>query len=69
MNSQTEEIPEVFIQPRHENGETSVNELSKRLDINADGKQYDEKNWLRKIGAYESYKPIRLTEKGKKKQH
>src|SRR5882724_12584013 len=68
MNSQTEEnyLKSLF-NLANENGETSVNELSKRLDIkmptlNSMMKKLAQK----KLVHYESYKPIKLTEKGKK---
>jgi len=68
MNSQTEEnyLKSLF-NLANENGETTVNELSKQLDIkmptvNSMMKKLAEK----KLVHYESYKPIRLTEKGKK---
>ncbi len=68
MNSQTEEnyLKSLF-NLANENGETTVNELSKQLDIkmptvNRMMKKLAEKKFVH----YESYKPIRLTEKGKK---
>jgi len=68
MNSHTEEnyLKELF-NLSNEKGEVSVNELSKRLDIkmptvNSMMKKLSEK----KLVHYESYKPLRLTEKGKK---
>ena len=68
MNSYTEEnyLKELF-NLQNEKGEVSVNELSKRLDIkmptvNSMMKKLADK----KLVHYESYKPLRLTEKGKK---
>jgi DtxR family Mn-dependent transcriptional regulator len=68
MNSYTEEnyLKELF-NLQNDKGEVSVNELSKRLDIkmptvNSMMKKLAEK----KLVYYESYKPLRLTEKGKK---
>jgi DtxR family Mn-dependent transcriptional regulator len=68
MNSQTEEnyLKSLF-NLANENGETTVNDLSKQLDIkmptvNSMMKKLAQK----KLVHYESYKPIRLTEKGKK---
>ena len=68
MNSQTEEnYLKALFNRANEKGETSVNELSKQLGIkiptvNSMIKKLAEK----KLVHYESYKPIRLTEKGKK---
>lgn len=68
MNSYTEEnyLKELF-NLQNDKGEVSVNELSKRLDIkmptvNSMMKKLADK----KLVHYESYKPLRLTEKGKK---
>jgi DtxR family Mn-dependent transcriptional regulator len=68
MNSHTEEnyLKELF-NLQNSKGEVSVNELSKRLAIsmptvNSMMKKLAEK----KLVHYESYKPLRLTEKGKK---
>lgn len=68
MNSLTEEnyLKALFILA-DEKGEAGVNELSKRLDIkmptvNSMMKKLADK----KLVHYESYKPLRLTEKGKK---
>lgn len=67
MNSQTEEnyLKALFHLVRNK-GEATINELSKALDIkmptvNSMMKKFSEK----KLVHYESYKPIRLTEKGK----
>ncbi|SEW45666.1 iron (metal) dependent repressor, DtxR family [Chitinophaga sp. YR573] len=68
MNSQTEEnYLKAIFNIANEKGETSINELSKQLDIkmptvNSMMKRLAEKELVH----YESYKPIRLTEKGKK---
>jgi len=68
MNSQTEEnYLKALFNLANEKGETSVNELSKQLGIkmptvNSMMKKLAEK----KLVHYESYKPIRLTDKGKK---
>lgn len=68
MHSYTEEnyLKELF-NLQNDKGEVSVNELSKRLDlkmptVNSMMKRLADK----KLVHYESYKPIRLTEKGKK---
>jgi DtxR family Mn-dependent transcriptional regulator len=68
MNSQTEEnYLKAIFNIANEKGETSINELSKQLDIkmptvNSMMKRLAEKELVH----YESYKPIRLTGKGKK---
>ena len=68
MHSPTEEnYLKALFNLVNENGEAGVNELSKRLDIkmptvNSMMKKLAEK----KIVFYESYKPIKLTEKGKR---
>ncbi|HSC40172.1 MAG TPA: metal-dependent transcriptional regulator, partial [Chitinophagaceae bacterium] len=68
MNSQTEEnYLKALFNLANQKGETSVNELSKQLGIkmptvNSMMKKLAEK----KMVHYESYKPIRLTEKGRK---
>ena len=68
MNSFTEEnYLKALFNLSHERGEVSVNELSKQLQIkmptvNSMMKKLAEK----KLIFYESYKPLRLTEKGKK---
>src|SRR5882672_396420 len=68
MNSQTEEnYLKALFNLANEKGETSVNELSRLLGIKMPTvtsmmKKLAEK----KLVHYESYKPLRLTEKGKK---
>ncbi|HMH24433.1 MAG TPA: metal-dependent transcriptional regulator [Puia sp.] len=68
MNSQTEEnYLKALFNLANDKGEASVNELSKQLNIkmptvNSMVKKLADK----KLVHYESYKPIRLTEKGKK---
>lgn len=68
MHSYTEEnYIKALFNLANEKGEVSVNELSKRLDIkmptvNSMMKKLADK----KLVHYESYKPLRLTEKGKK---
>ena len=68
MNSYTEEnYLKTLFNLANEKGEVSVNELSKRLEIkmptvNSMMKKLADK----KLVHYESYKPLRLTEKGKK---
>ena len=68
MHSNTEEnYLKALFNGANEKGETSVNELSKMLQIkmptvNSMMKKLAEK----KLVHYESYKPLRLTEKGKK---
>lgn len=68
MNSQAEEnYLKGLFNLANDKGETTVNELSKHLDIkmptvNSMMKRLAEKKFVH----YESYKPIRLTERGKK---
>ena len=68
MNSLTEEnYLKALYHLVNENDEVSVNDLSRRLNIkmpsvNSMIKKFAEKKWVK----YESYKPIRLTESGKK---
>lgn len=68
MNSLTEEnYLKALYHLVNENDEVSVNDLSRQLNIkmpsvNSMIKKFAEKNWVR----YESYKPIKLTESGKK---
>lgn len=68
MHSYTEEnYIKALFNLANEKGEVSVNEVSKRLDIkmptvNSMMKKLADKNLVH----YESYKPLRLTEKGKK---
>lgn len=69
MNSLVEEnyLKALFTLSQDNNGEVSVNDLSKHLDI----KMPTVTNMMKKLAAkklvhYESYKPLRLTEKGKK---
>lgn len=68
MHSPTEEnYLKALFNLANENGETGVNELSKHLEIkmptvNSMMKKFAEKKLIK----YESYKPIKLTEKGKK---
>lgn len=68
MNSHTEEnYLKALFNLANQKGEVSVNELSKKLDIkmptvNSMMKKLSEK----KLVHYESYKPLKLTEKGKK---
>lgn len=68
MNSLTEEnYLKALYHLVNENDEVSVNDLSRQLNIkmpsvNSMIKKFAEKNWVR----YESYKPIKLTEYGKK---
>lgn len=68
MHSYTEEnYLKALFNLANEKGEVSANELSKKLDIkmptvNSMMKKLSEK----KLVHYESYKPLRLTEKGKK---
>lgn len=68
MNSLTEEnYLKALYHLVNENDEVSVNDLSRQLNIkmpsvNSMVKKFAEKNWVR----YESYKPIKLTESGKK---
>ncbi len=68
MNSYTEEnYLKTLFNLANEKGEVSVNELSKRLEIkmptvNSMMKKLADK----KLVHYESYKPLRLTDKGKK---
>ena len=68
MNSSTEEnYLKALYHLVNENDEVSVNDLSRQLNIkmpsvNSMIKKFADKNWVK----YESYKPIRLTESGKK---
>ena len=68
MNSLTEEnYLKALYHFVNENDEVSVNDLSRQLNIkmpsvNSMIKKFADKNWVK----YESYKPIRLTESGKK---
>ncbi|KFC17973.1 metal-dependent transcriptional regulator [Epilithonimonas lactis] len=68
MNSLTEEnYLKALYHLVNENDEVSVNDLSRQLNIkmpsvNSMVKKFAEKNWVK----YESYKPIKLTEFGKK---
>ncbi len=68
MNSLTEEnYLKALYHLVNENDEVSVNDLSRQLNIkmpsvNSMIKKFAEKNWVK----YESYKPIKLTESGKK---
>ena len=68
MNSLTEEnYLKALYHLVNENDEESVNDLSRQLNIkmpsvNSMVKKFAEKNWVK----YESYKPIKLTESGKK---
>ena len=68
MNSLTEEnYLKALYHLVNENDEVSVNDLSRQLNIkmpsvNSMVKKFAEKNWVK----YESYKPIKLTESGKK---
>ena len=68
MNSLTEEnYLKAISNLVNENDEVSVNDLSRQLNIkmpsvNSMVKKFAEKNWVK----YESYKPIKLTESGKK---
>ncbi|WP_379964305.1 metal-dependent transcriptional regulator [Epilithonimonas sp. UC225_85] len=68
MNSLTEEnYLKALYHLVNENDEVSVNDLSRQLNIkmpsvNSMIKKFADKNWVR----YESYKPIKLTESGKK---
>ncbi|MCA6363835.1 MAG: metal-dependent transcriptional regulator [Bacteroidetes bacterium] len=68
MNSQTEEnYIKALFNLANEKGEVSVNELSKSLDI----KMPTVTSMMKKLAAkklvhYESYKPLRLTEKGRR---
>ncbi|MBN9336333.1 MAG: metal-dependent transcriptional regulator [Chryseobacterium sp.] len=68
MNSLTEEnYLKALYHLVNENDEVSVNDLSRQLNIkmpsvNSMIKKFADKNWVK----YESYKPIRLTESGKK---
>ncbi len=68
MNSLTEEnYLKALFHLVNENDEVSVNDLSRQLNIkmpsvNSMVKKFADKNWVE----YESYKPIRLTEAGKK---
>lgn len=68
MNSFTEEnYLKALYHLVNENDEVSVNDLSRQLNIkmpsvNSMVKKFAEKNWVK----YESYKPIKLTESGKK---
>ena len=68
MNSLTEEnYLKALFHLVNENDEVSVNDLSRQLNIkmpsvNSMVKKFADKNWVK----YESYKPIRLTEAGKK---
>lgn len=71
MNSLTEEnYLKALYHLVNENDEVSVNDLSRQLNIkmpsvNSMIKKFADKNWVK----YESYKPIKLTESGKKKPH
>ena len=68
MNSLTEEnYLKAIYNLVNENDEVSVNDLSRQLNIkmpsvNSMIKKFADKNWVK----YESYKPIKLTESGKK---
>lgn len=68
MNSLTEEnYLKALYHLVNENDEVSVNDLSRQLNIkmpsvNSMVKKFADKNWVK----YESYKPIKLTELGKK---
>ncbi|MCG2792579.1 MAG: metal-dependent transcriptional regulator [Weeksellaceae bacterium] len=68
MNSLTEEnYLKALYHLVNENDEVSVNDLSRQLNIkmpsvNSMVKKFADKNWVQ----YESYKPIKLTESGKK---
>jgi len=68
MNSLTEEnYLKALYHLVNENDEVSVNDLSRQLNIkmpsvNSMIKKFADKNWVK----YESYKPIKLTESGKK---
>lgn len=68
MNSLVEEnYLKALLSLSNESGEVNVNDLSKRLDI----KMPTVTSMMKKLSAkklvhYESYKPLRLTEKGKK---
>lgn len=68
MNSLTEEnYLKALYHLANENDEVSVNDLSKHLKIkmpsvNSMVKKFDDRKWVK----YESYKPIKLTELGKK---
>lgn len=68
MNSLTEEnYLKALYHLVNENDEVSVNDLSRQLNVkmpsvNSMIKKFADKNWVK----YESYKPIRLTESGKK---
>jgi len=68
MNSLTEEnYLKALYHLINENDEVSVNDLSRQLNIkmpsvNSMIKKFADKNWVK----YESYKPIKLTETGKK---
>lgn len=68
MNSLTEEnYLKALYHLINENDEVSVNDLSRQLNIkmpsvNSMVKKFADKKWVR----YESYKPIKLTESGKK---
>ncbi|WP_028123162.1 metal-dependent transcriptional regulator [Epilithonimonas tenax] len=68
MNSLTEEnYLKALYHLANENDEVSVNDLSRQLNIkmpsvNSMVKKFADKNWVK----YESYKPIKLTESGKK---
>ena len=68
MNSLTEEnYLKALFHLVNENDEVSVNDLSRQLNIkmpsvNSMIKKFADKNWVK----YESYKPIKLTESGKK---
>jgi DtxR family Mn-dependent transcriptional regulator len=68
MYSNTEEnYLKALFELANENGEVSVNDLGKRLDL----KMPTVNSMMKKLGNkqlvhYQSYKPVRLTEKGKK---
>lgn len=68
MNSLTEEnYLKAFFHLADENSQVTVNEISKFLNIkmpsvNSMMKKFAEKNWIQ----YETYKPIKITESGKR---
>lgn len=68
MNSLTEEnYLKTMLSLSNESGEVNVNELSKRLEIKMPTvTSMMKKLSTKKLVHYESYKPLRLTEKGKK---
>jgi DtxR family transcriptional regulator, Mn-dependent transcriptional regulator len=68
MNSQTEEnYIKALFNLANEKGEVSVNELSKSLDIKMPTvTSMMKKLAVKKLVHYESYKPLKLTEKGRR---